>query len=192
MFKKSDVNAFDGMPIPTHKLSRKHRDNSTEEFGKVSYCASKKEFFYGYKLFGLMNENKEICQFSLNSANIDERVMLRGFFEKKSRNNIIIIADKGLIGKDLQKDLLKQNVRLITPLRKNMKRIDNVVPENPVTLSHLMKFRRKIETIFSILSERFGINRIKSQNIIAFSSKVQRKIMAYNIYNKFKNQIDFA
>jgi hypothetical protein len=63
-FKPSaDWNAFDGLPVPVCKNVRANRDRRFSLEAAWSYCASKKEYYYGFKVGAFMNSSGEIHRF---------------------------------------------------------------------------------------------------------------------------------
>ncbi len=51
----------------------------------------------------------------------------------------------------------------------------------------LLKVREKVETILSLLTEQFAFTKIKAHDIWYFTSKLYRKILAYNVYIMLKS-----
>ena len=149
-----------------------------------SFCAAKNEYYYGFKAHALLNEHDEICGAVLTAANIDERQPLDQLVDGSCP---LIFADKGLISAELDADLAERGVELVTPLRRNM--VDRRPPE-PVHLA--MRLRRRIETAFGQLVERFGINRTRGRDFWRWSARILRKILAYNFVVRFNNSGQFT
>ena len=182
--RNSDFVIFDGLPVPLMELVRSYRDKCFKDIAKKSYCASKDIYYYGVKLGVVQNSFGEICCFEVFQANIDERKMLKELFEDGfgSKNKIkTILADKGLISSSLKQDFKELNIELITPSRKNMEQ-----EYNEFEMRYFMKIRRKIETTFSVLCEKFNINNIKVFNKESLFNRILRKIMTYNLTLRFK------
>jgi hypothetical protein len=76
------------------------------------------DWFYGFKLHLIVNDEGEILACRLTPANVDDRRpvphLAQGLFGK-------LIWDKGYLSQDLVALLLRQEVELLTPIRKNMK-----------------------------------------------------------------------
>jgi len=76
-------------------------------------------FFYGFKLHLAINHQGEIVSFCITKGNVDDRQVV----EKLMRGLTGLGAgDKGYIGKYLQETLGKKGLKLITKVRKNMKK----------------------------------------------------------------------
>ena len=76
-------------------------------------------FFYGFKLHLAINHQGEIVSFCITKGNVDDRQVV-----EKLMNGLTGLGagDKGYLGKDLQESLARQGLKLITKVRKNMKK----------------------------------------------------------------------
>lgn len=171
----SEIHITDGFPMPVCHNARAKRCKLFS--GEVShgYCATKKEYYFGFKGHLVVDYNMNVVGFSLTAANTEERSVL---------NNIIgeckglLIADKGYISKSVQKDLCDHDLNLQTPLRNNMK---DTRPKSVVSL--LKKVRRRVETAIGQLVETFDFACCKAKDLWHLNSKLIRKILAYNLAN---------
>lgn len=168
-----DLFLFDGFPIPTCHIKRVKKSNPFLGDGAVGYCAAKDQAYYGFKGNMIVSPQGVIKSISVTAANIDERDVLPEV-TKGIRGNII--ADKGLIRRQLHQDLRSVGINLHTPLRKNMK---DLRPRS--FIQNIMNIRRKIETVIGQLVDRFNIQRIKSKDKWHLMAKVGRKILAHTV-----------
>jgi hypothetical protein len=76
-------------------------------------------FFYGFKLHLAINHQGEIVSFCITKGNVDDREVVEELMRGLSG---LGAGDKGYISKDLQETLAKQGLKLITKVRKNMKK----------------------------------------------------------------------
>jgi Transposase DDE domain len=168
---------FDGLPLPVCHLVRAMRARCFQGEAAKSFCAAKNEHYYGFKAHAMLNENDEICGVIISAANVDERVPL-----EQLANGCcpLLFADKGLISKELCSLLAERAVTLVRPYRRNM--VDERPPEQVHTA---MKLRRRIETAFGQLVERFAINRTRGRDLWRWASRILRKILAYNLLVRF-------
>lgn len=76
-------------------------------------------YFFGFKLHLAINHEGELMNFCLTKGNVDDRRVVA-----KLMNGLIGLAagDKGYIDKKLNETLAQQGLRLITKVRKNMKK----------------------------------------------------------------------
>ena len=76
-------------------------------------------FFYGFKLHLAINQQGEIMSFCITKGNVDDRQVVEKLMHGLTG---LSAGDKGYLGKDLQETLAKQGLKLITKVRKNMKK----------------------------------------------------------------------
>jgi hypothetical protein len=75
-------------------------------------------WFFGFKLHLIINECGELLNFQITPGNVDDRVPVPSLTQKIFGK---IFGDKGYISKELWKELWDNKLKLITPLKKNMK-----------------------------------------------------------------------
>jgi len=75
-------------------------------------------WFYGFKLHVVINHKGELVSFCMTRGNMDDRKPLEQLF-----NNLkgLAAGDKGYLSKKKEETLLKQGIKLITRVRRNMK-----------------------------------------------------------------------
>lgn len=105
-------------------------------------------WFYGFKLHVICNQWMEILDWRITAGNVDDRDGLMLMWE-----HIIglIVADGGYVGKELQRNAYKLGKHLLTGVRNNMKKL---MTESQ---HHLLKLRQLVETVFSVLKHRMGL-----------------------------------
>ena len=111
---KSDVGIIDSFPLPVCKFGRARFHKTFKGYSAdYSYCASKKEYYYGYKVHLIVDEQGFPRGFGLTGASVDDRLMVDELLE--NMRLCFLIGDKGYIG-------LKTNrTNLIALERKNCK-----------------------------------------------------------------------
>jgi IS5 family transposase len=96
------------------KRASSHRTFSKEaKWGKTTTG-----YFFGFKLHLVINHRAEIVAFKLTSGNTDDRKHVPEMLKNMKGK---AYADRGYISEKLYKSLLKQGIKLITKIRKNMK-----------------------------------------------------------------------
>jgi IS5 family transposase len=178
-----DIFLFDGFPIPTINLTRLRRKNVFWGDGAVGYCAAKDHKYFGFKGHILTDRRGLVVNFNLTAANIDERDVLPELVEGKRG---FVIADKGLICKKLQENLLQQDINLQTPLKNNMK---DSRPKSYI--KSIMNARRMVETVIGQLVDRFKIQSIRAKDLFHLSVKTTRKILAHTFAFLFAGSLEF-
>ncbi len=164
----------DGFPIPVCKFKRAKYSRVFKGEAGFGYCASKDETYYGFKGNVVINSEGVISSITATAANIDERESLWDIIGGISG---LMLADKGLIGKDYQQQLAREtNVNLQTPLRDNM-----VDTRGKDAASWLISTRRLVETVIGQLSERFHIQKVRARDTWHFTNRVTRKILSHTL-----------
>ncbi|MCX7338875.1 MAG: IS982 family transposase [Alphaproteobacteria bacterium] len=178
-----DLYLCDGFPIPLCHIRRYKRSKTDlRTHGSVGYCATKDEYYFGFKGHIMITQQGSAVAYDIAQANVDERDMVP---ELAANRSGMLLADKGLIRPELKALLTAQGLDLQTPLRKNM---PDSRPKEIV--STMMNIRRKVETVIGQLSERFRIQSIKAKDLWHLCAKVGRKILAHTVcfmFNKVEN-----
>jgi hypothetical protein len=76
-------------------------------------------YFFGFKLHLVFNHQGELMSFCLTRGNVDDRQPLSKLFKGLKG---LAAGDKGYISKKHEEQLAKQDLRLITKVRRNMKK----------------------------------------------------------------------
>lgn len=149
----SDVlHMADGFPMPVCHFKRAYFSRIFRGEAAYSYCASKDEKYYGFKGNVIINSEGVITDMTTTSANIDERDSLWDVIKEIEG---MIIADKGLIGKNYQDELRQYTgLDLQTAVRSNMQE-----PRSEKFVKWLVSTRRLVETVIGQLTERFNIGK---------------------------------
>ncbi len=172
----------DGLPLPLCHYARASKSKLFKDKAVKYFCAAKNEPYYGLKILLVTTESGIPIDYTVDSANIDERVLLT---ETSIPANSTIIADKGFIGKDFANNLKEQaNITLLTPLRKNM---TEKLPSNITKL--IVTVRKRIETTLSQLTEQFNLNKTKVRSFHGLLGRINRKILSYTVALFFNYQI---
>ena len=79
-------------------------------------------WFFGFKLYLIINDKGEILNFMFTSADVDDRQPLKqGSFLNNIKGKLC--ADKGYIGQSLFETLFVDGIQLITKIKNNMKNV---------------------------------------------------------------------
>jgi hypothetical protein len=168
-----DVHLIDGIPIPLCCITRAPRCRSFRGEADYSYCASKKQKYYGFHGHLMISANGIITGFSLTPANVDERDAL---WDLVPQIQGLLIGDKGYISSFLKTELRPLGIQLETALRENMK--DNR-PKQWVKM--LVRVRRLIETVIGQLAGRFHFEKIWARDMWHLMSRINRKLLAHTV-----------
>lgn len=168
------VQAIDTLPLPICVYTRAPRDRCFKPLADYGHCAAKKMDYYGFKLGLRIARSGMITYYPLLPARPHDIQFLEELVENFAGT---VPADKGFIDAVRQALLQeRQGVTVITPARKNM------TETLPFQLRRLcQRWRKRIETVGSQLTERFAIERIRVRDIWHFQHRIIRKVLAHTI-----------
>jgi len=109
------INFVDSTPLPVchnKRISRHKVFDGLAKRGKTSMG-----WFFGFKLHLIVSDVGEILAFQVTPGNIDDRKPVPKMAELIWGK---LFGDKGYIARWLTEELLEDDVRLITPIKKNM------------------------------------------------------------------------
>lgn len=140
--------------------------------GIAAKAKSSMGWFFGFKLHLVINEGGELLGFQLTPGNVDDRTpvkqgMFAGLWGK-------VFGDKGYLGKDLFKWLMDQGIKLVTPLRKNMKQALMLMDEKL-----LLRKRALIETVNDHLKNVCQIEHARHRSPANFVVHLMAGLAAY-------------
>ena len=168
-----DVFVVDGVPMPVCKLGRKSRGRAFRGAVATSYCAAKKEFYFGFKGHVAMTMEGVIVRLTVTAANTDEREavwdlveVLRGW----------LLGDKGYLSVFFKEELRRVGIDLQTQVRSNM-------PETRSAdyLAVMIRVRRLIETVIGQLTERFHLAVVRARDTWHLTARIARKLLAHTL-----------
>ena len=162
------------MPIA---VCHNRRILSHKVFAKLAQRGkSSVDWFYGFKLHLIVNDQGELLAFDLTPGNIDDRKpvprLARGLIGK-------LFGDRGYISKTLPELLSEQGLHLITKIRKNMKnRLLSVFDQI------VLRKRALIETINDQLKNICQIAHTRHRSRANFCVNVIAALIAYTFKEK--------
>lgn len=168
----------DSKPIAVCRVARGTRCKMgrTGEFAQApdfGYCASQNTYYFGYKLHALCGLTGVIHSYDLSKASIPDLDYMKDV--KLSYHDCSIYGDKGYIGADIQLDLFETaHIRLECPYRVNQK-------DWKPTFVPLAKARKRIETLFSQLTDQFLTIRNYAKITSGLYARIIAKISALTI-----------
>jgi hypothetical protein len=168
---------IDSKPIEVCRAARGNRctmgrtgDFAAPDFG---YCASQDIYYYGYKLHALCGLSGVIHSYDLSKASVHDINYLKDI--KQGYCNIKIFGDKAYISKDIQLDLFETaHIELECPYRENQK-------DWKPTFIPYAKARKRIETLFSQLTDQFLVIRNYAKETCGLFARIIGKISALTV-----------
>ena len=177
VFSVSESKYFivDSFPLEVCKFGRARFCRSFRSYGAdYGVCPSKKQTYFGYKVHALMTLEGFITAFTITPASVDDREGLRELAETHS--NLTILGDKGYVSDALTQELKRKGNCLMALKRSNSK---NDWPKSVRQL--IFRLRRRIETVFSQLSEQLNAERVLAKSFQGLCTRLMNKILAHNL-----------
>ena len=184
-----DENQFilDSIPVPicaNPRISRsKICKDDPEVMPKRSYHASHKSHYYGFKMQLVISKKGVPISLGMTSANVHDVQYLQ-HLEKDKLSDSEIIADKGYLTLGYQTSLFENDrIRLVTPLRANMKRRETTWNPN------YRYVRKRIETLFSQMCDQLYLKRNYAKTLNGLFARMCTKISSVAVlqYINFLN-----
>lgn len=172
---------IDSFPLPVCKFGRARYCSSFRTDGaNYGKCPSKKETYYGFKVHALITLEGYITAFEITPASVDDREGLRDFAENYL--GLVILGDKGYTGESLYQDMKNKGICLMSLKPSNYK-------ENwPKEVRQLIfRFRRRIETVFSQLSEQLNAEKVLAKSFRGLCTRLENKILGHNLCMAFNS-----
>lgn len=164
----------DGFPLPVCHFKRAYFSEIFKGEAAYGYCASKEEKYYGLKGNVLISSEGVITDLTVTAANIDERESLWDVIKEIAG---MIIADKGLIGKDYREELYHYTgLDLQTAVCSNMQET-----RSEEFIKWLVSTRRLVETVIGQLTDRFNIEKIRARKTWHLTNRIARKILSHTV-----------
>lgn len=135
-------------------------------------------WFYGFKLHVSINHRGEILAFHLTPGNVhDANKNVMSKLTKRLFGKLF--ADKGYIGKKLFELLWGKGVKIVTHVRKNMKKIQKTEEEK-----RILKKRGIVESVGNILKNILSINHTRHRSVAGFFTNLFSGLLAYAFRSK--------
>ena len=172
---------IDSFPLPVCKFGRARYCRSFRVDGaNYGKCPSKKETYFGFKVHALITIEGYITAFEITPASVDDREGLRDFAE--NHLCLTVLDDKGYTGEQLWEDMQEKGICLMSLKPSNHK---NNWPKEVRQV--IFRFRRRIETVFSQLSEQLNAEKVLAKSFRGLCTRLQNKILGHNLCMAFNS-----
>ena len=178
------VQSVDTLPLPVCHKARRFVDKCFLHQADDGYCASKKEFFYGFKLGLRIARCGLITHYELLRArphDVNHLETLVEGLDAPAGSVFLVPADKGFVDQG-RAALIEQRrgVLVVTNVRRGAKR--KMKERYPLhLLQACSRWRKLIETVGSHLTQRFDIQRIRVRDTWHLQHRIIRKILAHTL-----------
>jgi hypothetical protein len=140
-------------------------------------------WFYGFKVHVIINEQGDLLAFTVTAGNVDDRAPVPDLTKHLFG---ALFGDRGYISGKLVERLLKQNVQLVTKIKKKMKnRLMSVVDKI------LLRKRSIIETVIDQLKNISQIEHTRHRSLTNFLVNLLAGLIAYT-YQEKKPSLNLA
>ncbi len=141
-------------------------------FGVVT---SKKGKVFGLRLHATVTANQLIDDWLLAPAALHDVKVLAGLVE--DRRDLVLLGDKGYIDSDLEEYLWRTRRIQLLPLRR-----DNQKNQWPAEVRQLLgRVRHRVETVFSVASTVFNLERPRGRSLAGHVVRVATIILAHTL-----------
>lgn len=172
---------IDSFPLPVCKFGRARYCRSFRVDGaNYGKCPSKKETYFDFKVHALITIEGYITAFEITPASVDDREGLRDFAE--NHLCLTVLGDKGYTGEQLWEDMQEKGICLMSLKPSNHK---NNWPKEVRQV--IFRFRRRIETVFSQLSEQLNAEKVLAKSFRGLCTRLQNKILGHNLCMAFNS-----
>jgi hypothetical protein len=166
------VQVIDTVPLPVCTYTRARRDRCFAGLADYGYCDAKKLHYYGFKLGLRITRTGMIVGYALLPARPHDSQLLDDLVAAFEG---IAVGDKGFIDSARQDELpQRRNLFLATPTRKNMKQ-----QASPVVRTLCRRWRKRIETVASHLTERFRLTQVRAHDLWHYFHRLVRLVLAH-------------
>lgn len=172
--KNTGLSFIDSTRLPICHPQRAKRNKVFDRL--AAWGKSSIGWFFGFKLHLIINECGALLAFKITPGNVDDRVPVPDLTQ-----NIWgwLFGDKGYIKKELWSELWTRNLKLITPLRKNMR-------NKLMGLWEKLMLRKRglIETVNEQLKNISQISHSRHRSVRNFMVNVIAGLIAYTFQAK--------
>lgn len=121
-----------------------------------------------------------ITAFEITPASVDDREGLRDHAENLL--DLILLGDKGYTGDFLFEDMQSKGICLMSLKPSNYKKNWSTDIRRLI-----FRFRRRVETVFSQLSEQLNAEKVLAKSFRGLCTRLQNKVLGHNLCMAFNS-----
>jgi Transposase DDE domain len=161
----------DSTPVPCAASRETVRRSALAGVAGYGYCKSHHRFFWGFRLYVLAGPEGLPVAWCLASPKLGEREVVAALLDQERsrlRPGLVILADKGLAGRDFEQLVAAHGARLLRPDR----------ADEPGRHGSLGRWRQWIESTFDTLKDQLGLERHRGRTLVGVYVRVAQRLLA--------------
>ena len=178
-----EISLVDSFPVPVCRFARAYRCRILAEESAFGYDETNKQTFYGLKAHLRVCWPGVICAVSLTPANAHDLSVAEELLEGAEG---WVVGDRNYWSPELAERLKKtEGLALLAPYKSKKK-------EREPWPSWLVQKRRRIETVFSQLVERYEAKKTWARDRWHLTSRWLRKVLSHTVAIYFCQQVGLS
>lgn len=166
------IRLIDSLPLPVCRFARAYRNRRLHDWSGWGYDDAAKHTFFGLRGHVVVAYPGVIVGCALHPADVHDRWVAEDLLAGGSG---YVLGDTNYWSPDLMRRLATDGTLLIAPRKTSVKR------DKHPWARWLIQVRRRIETVFSQLVERFQVKRLRVHDAWHLCSRWMRKILSHTI-----------
>lgn len=179
------ISLVDSFPVPVCRFARAYRCRLLPEESAFGYDEMNKQTFYGLRAHLRVCWPGVVVSVDLAPANVHDLRVAEELLEGGGAEEGWVLGDRNYWSPDLAEQFKAEGVHLLTPY-KSKKREEKPWPH------WLVQKRRRIETVFSQLVERYGAKKVWARDRWHLTSRFMRKVLSHTMAVYFCQQVGLS
>ena len=161
----------DSTPVPCAASRQTVQRSALAGHAGYGYCKSHHRFFWGFRLYVLAGPDGLPTAWCLASPKLGEREVVAALLDHERhrlRSGLVILADKGLAGRDFEQLVTGYGASLLRPDR----------ADEPRRHGSLGRWRQWIESTFDTLKDQLGLEGHQGRTLAGVYVRVAQRLLA--------------
>lgn len=166
----------DSAPVETAAFVRSQSASASMPEAAYGFIPSKKRYFFGFRLHGLVSHEGGVVDFVLSPADVDERTVAQVLLASYRGHEIL--GDNGYAGAPMQLSANRHGYGLYVSPRQS---------QRPKTVEQarwrrwLRSKRDMVETVFAMLADQFKLETTRALSLLGLKARMAAKLLAFNL-----------